>query len=275
MAELKNALQIGAVATVGFVAHRALSKVISQYALGKIETFQTGELAKHRYTIASVAAALLEIPLITKLVPGTKAKVLMPLVAGVSTSLLHSVVVKLAGMLDQPAVVGYLSNYPNAPGRAYGSYYTFKPHQTFKGRMGEYYQTRGLGQLRQAAAGMGQIRQAAAGMGQLRQAAAGMGQPRMTQAAAGTGEYIAYGANGVGEYEQVPTGQVPTMVNEGIYPTLNHAERALSVAEAAAGVGSNNVPLQSTVNPMMTADPITDLPGGSRAGVFEGGDGIF
>jgi hypothetical protein len=277
MTELTGALKVGAIATGGFVSHRALAHLIDNYGLGNIEAFKTGGLAQHRMTIAGVAAALVGIPVATKLIPGPKARTLMPFVAGMATSLLHSVVVKVANMLNQPTVVGYLSSYTNAPGRAYGSYYSFKPHQTYRGYgargYGEYYQMQGLGQLRQAAAGVGQLRQAAAGMGQIRQAAAGMGQIR--QAAAGAGEYIAQNVNGIGEYEQVATGRTPMQMNEGIYPTLNHAERALSVAEAAAGVGRNDVPLQSTVNPMMTADPISDLPGGSRAGVFEGGDGIF
>ena len=151
--------------------------------------------------------------------------------------------------------------------------------------MGSYYEipqpTSGFGQpmVMQAAAGMGQpmLAQAAAGMGQpmLTQAAAGMGNAQLTQAAAGTGEYIAYGASAIGEYDEAPVSSIGFHTNEGIYPNLHSAEQALSVAEAAAGVGSAEIPLQSTVNPTMIADPISDLPGGSRAGVFQGGDGIF
>jgi hypothetical protein len=144
--------------------------------------------------------------------------------------------------------------------------------------MGEYFQTRGFGQpVMQAAAGMGQpMMQAAAGYGQpLMQAAAGYGQPRLAQAAAGVGEYIAYDTAGIGEYEEVPTSVQPMATNEGIMPNLYSAEQALSQAEAAAGVGQTDVPLQSDVNPTITADPIGDAPGGSRAGVFQGQDGVF
>jgi hypothetical protein len=156
-----------------------------------------------------------------------------------------------------------------------------------------------LDQLTQAAAGYGQatgpqgnplVTQAAAGMGmqplhlnQLTQAAAGYGNnsmdgddsPIVTQAAAGTGQFMAYGIQGVGEYDEVGTSVQPMTMDEGIAPNLHSAEQALSVAEAAAGVGSLDVPLQSTVNPTVIADPIDELPGGSRSGVFQGGDGIF
>ncbi|MCP4240244.1 MAG: hypothetical protein GY772_06745 [bacterium] len=175
--------------------------------------------------------------------------------------------------------------------------------------MGEYYElpVAGFGQepaplhlnqLTQAAAGYGQatgpqgnplVTQAAAGMGmqplhlnQLTQAAAGYGNnsmdggsPLVTQAAAGTGQFMAYGAHGVGEYDEVGTSVQPMTMDEGVHPNLHSAEQALSVAEAAAGVGSLDVPLQSTVNPTVIADPIQELPGGSRSGVFQGGDGIF
>jgi hypothetical protein len=117
-------------------------------------------------------------------------------------------------------------------------------------------------------------------MGQLTQAAAGMGAPQLTQAAAGAmGEYIVSGGQGIGEYEEVtPQYHMPVVTDEGISPDLNSAERALSVSEAAAGVGAMgnyDVPLQSTVNPMGRQEAIPDMPGGSRAGTLAGNNGVF
>jgi len=142
-----------------------------------------------------------------------------------------------------------------------------------------------LNQVTQAAAGMGGsplVTQAAAGMSGspfVMQAAAGMGQDlrlnQVTQAAAGTGEYVSYGVSGIGDYDEVGVSFRPTHTDEGIAPNMHSAEQALSVAEAAAGVGSTDVPLQSTVNPVDMGDPIPDDPRGSRAGVFQGPDGIF
>jgi len=60
---------------------------------------------------------------------------------------------------------------------------------------------------------------------------------------------------------------------DGILPSLNEAEYALNVAEAAAGLG--DLSMQSTVDPVGGSQPIAGAPGGSRAGVLQGGDGIF
>ncbi len=280
MTELKNALKLGALVTVGYVAHRALSKVLSEQVLGKIDAFATGTLGKYRGLISSVLTAMIGVPVTVRVAP----KQAVPVAAGMAASLIHGAIIEALSMAGQTGAASYLSNYPNAEGSAYGSYYTlpgmgsyytFSPHEVYSG-FGQ------SPQLTQAAAGYGmtdaQLRQAAAGYGQspmLTQAAAGMGQAQLTQAAAGVGEYVAYGANGIGEYDEVPTFAQPMSVDEGIHPNLHSAEQALSVAEAAAGVGSSEIPLQSTVNPTVIADPISDLPGGSRAGVFQGGDGIF
>jgi hypothetical protein len=197
-----------------------------------------------------------------------------------------------------------LGSYYTMPQSGVGAYYSFEPHQTMPASgmgamlsqaaagMGQpmlsqaaagMHHSMGQPMLSQAAAGMGQpmLSQAAAGMhhsmGQpmLSQAAAGMGQPMLTQAAAGTGEYVAYAANGIGEYEETSVSASPMSMDEGIHPNMHSAEQALTVAEAAAGIGGSDIALQSTVEPTVIADPISDAPGGSRAGVFQGGDGIF
>ena len=300
--QLMGALKLGALVTVGYVSHRALTKLFNDQILSRAgTTFTQGTLGKFRGSIAGTIVAALGIPLAVKVAP----KQAVPIAAGMAASLIQGLLVTVLGELGQGSAAQYLSAYPNAEGRAYGSYYTFTPHEVYSGYgrpFGSYYtlpSMSGFGmtdaqltqaaagygaspQLTQAAAGYGaspQLTQAAAGYGmtdaQLMQAAAGMGQALLTQAAAGTGEYIAYGANAIGEYDEVQTSRQGVITDEGIYPNLHSAEQALSVAEAAAGIGNADVPLQSTVNPSVIADPLSDLPGGSRAGVFTGGDGIF
>jgi len=281
MAELTGALKLGALVTAGFATHRALTHVLDTHALGKIEALQKPEVAKYRPIISGFLTAALGIGgVMATAKAGSKWQA--PVAAGMAASFIHGAIVTALNAADATEAAAYLSNYPNAEGSMYGhsigSYYSFSPHQVYSG-YGSYYEIpqpmSGFGQLTQAAAGYGQLTQAAAGMGNpmLTQAAAGMGQIR--QAAAGTGEYVAYGVQGIGEYDEMPVSGMASYTDEGIHPNLHSAEQALSVAEAAAGVGSAEIPLQSTVNPTMIADPISDLPGGSRAGVFQGGDGIF
>lgn len=283
MMELTSALKLGALVTAGFASHRALTHVIDMYGLSKIEALNTGAIAPYRGILSGLIGAGLGIG-ITMLLPLRDAKA--PVAAGMAASFIHGALVTALGAAGASEAASYLSAYPDASGRAYGSYYTFKPHQVYAG-MGSYYEIpqpySGFGQpmLSQAAAGYGaspMLTQAAAGYGNpmLTQAAAGYGAgPMVTQAAAGTGEYVAWGVQGVGEYDEMPVTTMPFATDEGVYPNLHSAEQALSVAEASAGVGSPEIPLQSTVNPTMIADPIGDIPGGSRAGVFQGGDGIF
>jgi len=252
--ELKNALKLGALVTVGYVAHRAGTKLLSDQVLSKIGAFQTGTLGEYRGIISAALMAAIGVPLTVRVAP----KQAVPVAAGMAASLIHGAVMLMLTKMDQHKALPYLSAYPNAEGAAYGSYYAFQPHQQM-----------GQAPMMQAAAAYPPM-QAAAGM-------QGMGQPVLAQAAAGMGEYYAYGADGIGEYEEVPpmnTGPVG-QIDEGIYPNLHSAEQALSFAEAAAGVGGADVPMMSTVSPTVIADPVQELPGGSRAGVFQGGDGIF
>ena len=260
---LKEALKIGGIVVVGYMAHRALTKVIADQLLRKLDAFKdpASGLGKWADVIAGVVVAAAGVPLSVKLIPGESAAV----GGGMAASFLHAVIIKALGEAGQGNVASYLSAYPDASAPAYrgiGSYYTFRPHQMMSG-MGEYYSQQGgaltYGQLHQAAAGMGQVNPNAI----------------VTQAAAGTGEYLVYGAEGVGEYEEVPMAHMPTAIDEGIFPTLDSAEQALNVMEAAAGVGAAEIPMQSTVYPTDYANPVSDEPSGSRSGVFGGGGGIF
>jgi hypothetical protein len=260
---LKEALKIGGIVVVGYAAHRALTKVLSDQVLGKLDAFKSGTLGAWRDAIAGLVVAAAGVPLAVKLIPGESAAA----GAGMAASFLHGIIVKALVEAGQPEVASYLSSYENESGPAYklsgmGSYYTFRPHQLYPvSGMGEYItQTPNLryNQLTQPMAGMGQN-----------------GGAIVTQPAAGTGEYLVYGAEGVGDYNQVPVAEVPTSWDDGVLPTLDAAERALNVMEAAAGVGSSDIPLQSTVNPVDYARPVSDEPGASRSGVFEGNGGIF
>jgi len=269
--DMKGAVKIGAIVVTGYMAHRALTKVLNDHVLAKVETFQSGGLARWRDVIAGILVAAAGVPLAVRVVPRESAAA----GAGMAASLLHSLIVTALTEAGQPEVVDYLSNYPNASAPAWpgiGSYYTFQPRQLYPtAGMGEYYS------LGPGALTTGELTAAAAGMGSFApmQAAAGTGA-LVTQAAAGQGEYLVYGAEGVGEtYEEVPVSMLPSPIDEGIAPNVHSAEQALNVMEAAAGVGQADIPLQSTVNPLQLEVPIGDEPMGSRSGVFEGGGGIF
>jgi len=261
---LKEALKIGGIVVVGYAAHRALTKVLSDQVLGKLDAFKSGTLGAWRDAIAGLIVAAAGVPLAVKLIPGESAAA----GAGMAASFLHGIIIKALTEAGQPEVASYLAAYPDASGPAYklsgvGSYYTFRPHQLYPvSGMGEYItQSPNLryNQLLQPAAGFGQDN----------------GGAIVTQPAAGTGEYLVYGAEGVGDYSEVPIAPTPMSWDEGVLPTLDAAERALNVMEAAAGVGSSEIPAQVAVNPVDYARPIGDEPTGSRAGVFEGKGGIF
>jgi len=273
--QLLQVLKIGGVVVVGYVAHRALSRVVSDSLLSKVSSLQSGTGAAYRDVIAGALVAAVGVPVAAKVAPGD-AKMLG---AGMAASLLQNAIVTVLSQMGQDNVAAYLGDYTNAEGSpqysGYGSYYEFTPGQVF----GEYYSTPGMSgfgavpQLYQAAAGQFP----GPGIAHLQQEAAGFGQPALMQAAAGAGEYIVQGAAGIGEYEEVvPQYQRPVRTDEGVSPDLSSAERALDIAEAAAGVGATNlVPLQSTVYPTGTPEAIPDMPGGSRAGIFAGQNGAF
>jgi len=264
MKDFGKVLKIGIVVGVGFVIQKVATKLIGSTGL----IAKLPGSASFGSTMAGFFAAALGTVAAAKILPG-EAKMIS---TGMGAGFLHTLLIDGLNVAGQPNLVNYLGNYTEAEGSAMGSYYEFSPHQTYPA-MGEYYSTQG---------GMGQYEQAAAGMGQYSQAAAGMGQPgapRLSQAAAGVGEYLVQGGKGIGEYEEVvPQYSAPEFIQEGISPDLNSAERALSVAEAAAGVGAygdEQVPLQSTVYPTGSPEAIPDMPGGSRAGTFAGNNGVF
>jgi hypothetical protein len=282
MKQLKSTLVVGGYATLGYVAHRAGTKLVKDLMFKDAEPESVG--AKYGDLIASALVGLVGVPVAVKVAPADSKFV----AAGMGVSFLQKAILYAAQKLDTTGkYAGYLQGlgeYYKVPAAGLGSYYKYPT-----AGLGSYYKypTAGMGQIQQAAAGMGQIQQAAAGMGQLTQAAAGMGQiqqaaagmGQLTQAAAGMGEYIAQGVQAIGEYEEVtPEYSRPMPVNEGIAPDLTSAERALSYAEAVSGVSGNpGVEPQPTVEPVDPALPITspDEPAGSRLGTFGGANGVF
>lgn len=276
--ELKNALKYGAIVTGGYLTHRVLSNLADKYVLSKVEALSTGSMAPYRKLIGSTIVAAIGIPAAVRLLPkhaGVAA-------AGMAASLLHGLIVTALSKAEQPELLEAVSAYPNAQGypqySGYGSYYEFSPHQVFDGYGQDY--------VTQAAAGYGNLQQMYANRGGYGEFYETQPVPGLEQAAAGMGEYYAFGAEGIGEYESAPAAAGPGgYTDDGIHPNLNAAEQMLDVAEAAAGLDNmvtqaaagfgSDIPLQSTVDPMIRAMNIPDMPGGSRAGTLAGGDGIF
>jgi hypothetical protein len=256
---LKEALKIGGIVIVGFLVHRSLTRVLSDEALSKIGALADGtSLGAWRDVIAGLLVAALGVPLVVKFVPSESAAI----GGGIAASFLHGIILRALTEAGQPKVAGYLASYPDQSGPAYpgvGSYYRVKPRQQYRG-VGEFYSTQP--NLR---------------YDQMRQPAAGVGSGALvTQAAAGAGEYLAFGARAMGgDYSEVPMLPMPTVTNEGVMPTMDAAEAAINVMEAAAGVGASEIPMQSDLYPEDQSDPIGDEPGGSRSGVFSGNGGIF
>lgn len=267
--ELKNAFKYGLIVTGGYLGHRVLTNLADKYVVSKIKALSEGSMAPYRKLITGGVVAAVGIPLTVRALPkhaGVAA-------AGMAASLLHGLIVTALGKAEQPELLEAVSAYPDAPGYAQysgvGSYYEYQPHQVFDG-YGEFYETQPIPGLEQAAAnGYG-----AADGQMLAQAAAGFNGELTQMYANPMGEYYAYGAEGIGEYESAPhVSGGGGYTDDGIQPNLHSAEQMLDVAEAAAGFG--DMPLQSTVEPMIRAMDIPDQPGGSRAGILAGGDGIF
>lgn len=260
MNHLKQALLFGGAVLSGFLVHRGLTRLVNYKLLKAFEkdapTVQRNEM------LSAAAVAAIGVPLTLKFAPGD-AKLAA---AGMLASAIHDVLLVLLQKSEKTVPAWkYLSGT--------GSYYEFAPHQTYTQGVGEYFMSRpgvsGMGEYFQSA-GAGSPRQAFA-MG------APSGAPMLTQAPAGMGEYIVSDAKGIGDYEEVPPEYTrPVPVDEGIYPDLTAAEKALSIAEAAAGVGAfNTLPTQSTVYPDQYRDNLAAAPDAERAGVFTNGNGIF
>lgn len=246
---MKNVLKVGAFAGGGFIAHRVGSNLLNTYVFPNIGFLAdpASSLSPYRKVIASATVLAIGVPLATKMLGLSGSTVAVGMVVSAGLDL----ILALAGRLDSSGkVASALSAYPDAGGYAsnlggMGSYYTFRTHQQYPANLqsgvGEYLETGNTGLMQQAA---------------------GFGNMQLLQAAAG-----------MGEYEVVPGYSGMGMTDEGVAPNLFAAEQALNVAEAAAGVG--DLSMVSISDPAQQVIAVPDEPGGSRAAVFAGPNGIF
>jgi hypothetical protein len=269
VSEIMEIVKQGAIIGGGLVAHKVLTNLV----VSNVDALKSMKFGK---SVAGIAIAAVGIPAAKMFVPGALGK---DLAIGMGAALFHTVLVEVLSSAGQSSIASMLGDYTEQsqmlPAAGVGSYYQFAPGQSYDG-MGSYYEFA----PGQSYDGMGEyIEQGASGFGAFEQAAAGFGSPMLAQAAAGVGEYIVQGAQGIGEYEEVvPEYTAPSVIREGISPSLGSAEYALSMAEAAAGVGgfgNTDAGLQQIVYPKGQSLDVHDDPGASRSGMFFGGNGVF
>ena len=269
VSEIMEIVKQGAIIGGGLVAHKVLTNLV----VSNVDALKSMKFGK---SVAGIAIAAVGIPAAKMFVPGALGK---DLAIGMGAALFHTVLVEVLSSAGQSSIASMLGDYTEQsqmlPAAGVGSYYEFAPGQSYDG-MGSYYEFA----PGQSYDGMGEyIEQGASGFGAFEQAAAGFGSPMLAQAAAGVGEYIVQGAQGIGEYEEVvPEYTAPSVIREGISPSLGSAEYALSMAEAAAGVGgfgNTDAGLQQIVYPKGQSLDVHDDPGASRSGMFFGGNGVF
>ena len=267
---LMGALKSGAIVSAGFITQRLLANIARGQLLKMTSQPKLAEFAASPLGILAVDAAVAAagVVLAGKVAPKFSNEIAAGMIAAVVQHAAMSAVGKFFPG-DNGMNALYLAGYPDADG--YQAY-------SMSGHRG--HMLNGVGAYEQMPPGysgygaLGEYTQAAAGFGALTQAAAGVGE--YTQAAAGVGEYFAQGVSGIGEYEAVSGFGTSELMDEGIHPNLTAAERELSVAEAVAGLGGTpDANYRSIVQAQQVAAPVLDAPGGSRAGILQGGDGIF
>ena len=214
---LKAALKAGALITVGFAAHKALTKLVSDMVLDKLlgtavptpatpvvtppAVHGLEALQPYKHLLAGAVTAAVGIIATNMLVKDVQTKVFIT--GGMAGSLLHSVLVYALAKFNQPKAVEYLSGDAARMSAMYGFGASIMPRYA---PIGEYYgDMRGLGEY---------FDSGVSGLGNY------TGNPDLMQAAAG---YGAFGAN----------------VNSNIIDPGGDLDRELSIAEAAAGVGAD------------------------------------
>lgn len=249
LSQIMSAFKLGGMAVVGFSIHRVLTNLVNSSVTEKF--LGTTGVAAFSKLITGVLVAAAGIPLANKFVPGSST---LAVTTGMVVSVGQAAITSLLAAFGDTTLTGVLGSYLDAPGSAsrfmgYGSYYTLPQGRAVypsvprsgAGGFGEYLQSTNTG---------------------LVQAPAGYGATPLLQAAAG-----------YGEYEMVPGYSGMGYVDEGTMPNLAAAEQALNVAEAAAGFG--DLSSVTTFNPAVQTVAVPDEPGGSRAGILAGSQGIF
>jgi len=257
--DLGMTLVSGLTVTAGFATHRATRHALEEFGLKKIASLADGgSAAKFRTMIASAAIGLAGVGILQAVKPGESRS------AEVAKRITESQVGMIASTILDILVQALAQGEATKPAVAYLS------------GMGEYVPQTGFA-FNQAASGLGSY-YAMRGMGAAPTAQAMAAAPPshlLAQAQAGMGEYYAQNiaASGLGEYFSARERHGLTKAlpihglgsSDGILPTLSAAERALTVAEAAAGLG-DDVPEQSTVDAWQVDMPVTDPdPAASRA----------
>lgn len=273
MATLQDTAKQAFAVAGGIALHRIVTHVVNEQ-LAKVSALNTGAIAPWKDVIGS---ALVGVAGVFGLSQAGDFAYKREVMGGVFASFLYGLVVAVAKQAV-PTYAGYLGEHDvgGQPGKAYldfGEYVAASGYGAYElqpaSGYGEYVAASGFGappMLMQAAAN---------GYGQIMEASAGYGQPIM-EASAGVGEFVMSGIEGIGDYElsgDLTQAQAGYGYYDGIRPDTRSAEMALTTAEAQAGIG--DLPPQSTVMPQMAAQPIEDVSRGSRAGILEGGDGIF
>ena len=224
---LTGALKMGILLTGGFVAHKAITKLVSDWIIPKLMvavapaavitpatattpatvTPQAGildSLYPYREVVAALLAAVGGVVLVQKFVKNDDTKRL--LAGGMATSVLHTVLV--AGLRQLGAsdkVTGYLGASDSAAARLsamYGMGASIMPRYAAAAGYGEYFAQNGLGEF---------FESGVEGLGNYSR------NPDLMQAAAGYGD-------------------VPEIVGQHISPGSD-LDQELTIAEAAAGVG--------------------------------------
>ena len=237
--DFKSLLMTGLAIGAGFAAHRAIRHVIDAQALSKINALSTGTASQYRGMIASAATVLVGVSalqMVKDSVGAAGKQAIAEAQGGMVASVVLDLLSQALGMSESTKdAAGYLSGFGEyVPMSGFGEYVPMSG-------MGSYYSLSGLGAISQAAAGMGAISQAAAGMGMISQAAAGVPlSGSIYEAAAGFGEYF---PSAPPMDRQLLTKKLPIsgFGDTSLQPTLSAAERALTVAEAVAGLGEDTV----------------------------------
>lgn len=244
-------MKTGALVFSGFLSHRVLTNLASDHLLGDVMV-DNAQFQQWKKPLVGAGVLLVGVPL----AGAVAKKQAIEIGAGMFASFLQTAIVTTFNVLGSPTAANAVAGYSNS--RAYALRGTRRRRGIGQQRhaqsiMPKYTPVRAAGQYSQAAAGTG-WEQAAAG--QFQQAAAGeyfAAQQGTGEYFAATGEYFApQGMKGVGAYE--PAGQLAMQASAGTQQVIRDGlrpdsdlDRALDVAEAAAGVGGDQVAVEHRV----------------------------
>lgn len=252
--DFKALLMTGLAVGAGFAAHRAIRHVVQDKVISQIDAFKSGDAAKYSGMLSSAATVLVGVSAL-QMVKGSVGaagkQAILEAQGGMVASVILDLVSQALGMSPETkGAQAYLNGFGEyVPMSGFGEYVPMSG-------LGSYYSLSGLGAISQAAAGMGAISQAAAGMGAISQAAAGVPlSGSIYEAAAGFGEYFPSATDKMLLTKNLPISGFGA--DTSLQPTLSAAERALTVAEAVAGLGEDTIE-KPIVDAWQVPENITD-----------------